>query len=134
MKCLNEDCKNEFISKTDRKKYCSNACKQKYFRKHGKKGEITPLRLEVIYNSIMEAIGKINYGVNPVLEAQKSNNLAPMALGSNEPKKIKIRRSYENYADLKKECQSPEEWAELSAEIEQADHIPQRLRNLLLNR
>lgn len=48
-----------------------------------------------------------------------------------EPTKVKLRRSYENYQQLKIDCQTVEEWVSLKAEILSADHIPMKQRLFL---
>lgn len=57
-KCL--WCDKEFESKKDTAKFCSTSHRVMYNRKHGKRDQVTPLQLQVLYNSLLTAINQIN--------------------------------------------------------------------------
>ena len=72
-------CKDEFEAKKDTAKYCSTSCRVMFSRKNkgNKKAEAEKsflIQANVALNSLLEMVGKINYGVSPVLE-QKSVEL-----------------------------------------------------------
>lgn len=94
MKCLAEDCKNEIESKTGRRKFCSDACKMKHFRKHGKKGVVTKIDVQMLFNdfkaSVQDFTAKINSGVSPViLDSPKNSRIINDELSQwQEPKPV----------------------------------------------
>ncbi len=55
--CLH--CKKGFEAKRESAKFCSTSCRVMYNRKHGKKNEVTPLQMQVLYNQFLEAVGKM---------------------------------------------------------------------------
>lgn len=58
MECLN--CKIKFEPKKSFAKFCSTNCRVKWNRKQPKKDVISKTQLQVLYNSILEAVGNIN--------------------------------------------------------------------------
>lgn len=123
-------CKKAFEAKRESAKFCSTSCRVMYNRKNpSPQKRVIEVKLEVLYNSLLEMVGKINYGVVPtILDAPRIADLRhdePMF-----PPKPKIRRSYENYQQLKLDCESVEAWEELKTEILASD-LPQRQKTLL---
>lgn len=55
--CLN--CQKEFEYKRAAAKFCSDKCRVAYNRKHPKEG-VTKLQMQVLYNSILDAVNQIN--------------------------------------------------------------------------
>lgn len=54
-------CQKEYANKRDTSRFCSDKCRVAYNRKNPKKGDaITPVQMQVLYNSIMGAIRAIN--------------------------------------------------------------------------
>lgn len=56
MKCLREGCDSDFDSKTSRRKFCSDSCKMKHYRKHGKKTVASKFEMQVFMNDIKAMI------------------------------------------------------------------------------
>jgi len=52
----------------------------------------------------------------------------------NEPKRAKIKRSYENYQQLLLDCETTDDYLKLKEEIEEAEHLTTREKNLLLKK
>ena len=132
MKCTLESCNNTFENKTGRKKFCSNACKMKWYRKNPKKEEVTKFDLKVVYNELLDLAQKLSAGT--VLQNQN----APILSNSyfkEEPKqsKFKIRRTFDNYLQLKKDCETEDDWIELKEEIQNADNLSSKQKILLIN-
>ena len=106
MKCLNDNCKVEFESSNNRKKFCSGKCKLAHFRKHGKKNELKLFQMQVLYNQIMDAVNKIGQG-----------NGLPPAVGAvieNPKQEIEVKQpstvnGYQNWHFELNECQNVSE-------------------------
>jgi hypothetical protein len=117
-------CNKEFEEQKDTAKYCSTSCRVMFNRNKPKKDKTisTETKLEVLYNSILEMVGKISdlpkdYQSITHVGVMKSNGeVEPMF-----PIKQKLRRSFENYQQLKLDCESVEVWNELKAEILASD-------------
>lgn len=115
--CLYENCDVEFEER-DGKKFCSTSCRVMYNRKHGKKNTITPVQMQVMYNSILEAINKIS-----------TVNNHPPSFGVIMPNKptpdysVKpiIKRSFDYYKQARVDCENIEQWEDLKAEILNSD-------------
>jgi hypothetical protein len=142
MKCLQEKCDKEFESKTGRRKFCSDSCKMKYFRKHGKKGIVTPMQMQVLYNSVLEMVGKINYGVVPtILDAPKtysqSGSISRSTFEHTDVKqpftaRVSVEKTFDQFKEAKRECENEEDWEKIKAEIENST-LTTKQKNLLIN-
>jgi len=139
MKCLQEECNNEFESKTGRRKFCSDSCKMKYFRKHGKKVIVTPMQMQVLYNSLLEMVGKINYGVVPTMvnydefekKAPIGNPVKP-TMGQPFTARVSTEKTFDQFKEAKRECENEEDWEKIKAEIENST-LTTKQKNLLIN-
>lgn len=132
-RCLN--CENEYEPKRAASKFCSDNCRVKYHRKHGKKNSVSKFQLDVLYNSLLGLAERIEKGLPSVQqefkERQLSNSLNGLSNLGSVPK-IKIRRTFENFVTLKRECECEEDWLKLRQEIENADNLSQKQIHLLL--
>lgn len=129
--CLN--CKKGFEQKKETKKFCSDSCRVMWNRKHGKKGAIKPIQMQVLYNSILEAVGKINSlgGVNIPSAPLSDQNQALNTYQSNSTKPV-IRRSYEYYVQEKLACETMDEWEILKSKIEDDPYLTLKQKNFLI--
>lgn len=135
MKCLSEDCKNEFENKTGRRRFCSDACKMKWHRKHPKKNTATKLDIQVLLNEFKAAIQEMGTGVkvqqlNPISEKEAValyNNTHP-----NQHLEISYvpSRTFEQYKQAKLECDDEHDWMKLKSEI-LASSLSARQKELL---
>lgn len=53
-------CKEPFEQKKETKKFCSTSCRVMFNKKFGKKDEIKPFQMQVLYNQILEVVEKMN--------------------------------------------------------------------------
>jgi hypothetical protein len=130
MKCL--FCENEFANKRETAKFCSTNCRVKWHNKHGgsKSGEVKKSTLQVLVNRMMDRLDKIEAAepTPTVLDAPKYKPIFDEPLQYTKPK---IKRSYENYQQLKLDCDSIESWEELKNEILNSD-LPKQQKILLI--
>lgn len=120
MKCLN--CENEFEEKRkDTAKFCSAKCRVKYNRKYPKSG-ITKVQMGVLYNSLLEVMGRINDGLPKDYVQVKSIGVMKND-GSVEPltfskPKIAIKRTPAHWVELRRECENADDYAKWLENLE----------------
>lgn len=131
MKCLTEDCDNEFESKTGRRKFCSDACKMRYFRKHGKKDSVSLMQVQVLYNAVLDMVGKINYGVTPTLLDGKRDSFAKMDEVGLWVSPKPDTKSFQQFMNELPELETEHEYRTKAAEIE-ASGLTKKQKDLLL--
>jgi len=132
MKCLTEDCANEIENKTGRRKFCSNACKMRYFRKHGKKDSVSPMQVQVLYNAVLDMVGKINYGVNPILNDTPitAKHIYQYPLDEKDCFKP-TQKTFQQFMNELSELETEHEYRTKAAEIE-ASGLTKKQKDLLL--
>lgn len=127
--CLH--CSKGFEPKKPTRKFCSDSCRVMYNRKHGKKGEIKPFQMQVMYNQIMEAVAKINESkslpepIGFIAEQSKHKRTYPSS--------VTILRSAEQWQALKRSCESEDEWYEVKEQILEADNLTPKQKQLIIN-
>ena len=84
MKCTLESCNNTFENKTGRKKFCSNACKMKWYRKNPKKEEVTKFDLKVVYNELLDLAQKLSVGISTQSYNQPNQNVHPITKSTSD--------------------------------------------------
>ncbi len=96
---------------------------------------VSELQAQVFYNAAMETLSAIkqiaalpkDFITATSIGIMNSNgDVQPMF-----PTKPKIRRSYENYVQLKRSCENIEEWEILKAEISASDLTTSQKTNLI---
>jgi hypothetical protein len=137
MKKQCEQCEKEFEYSRDAARFCSGKCRVKWNRNHPKK-EVTKIEMEVLYNQMLDLVSEmknnlaavqpnINYVIS---EIAVPNNEHIMSVGKPQ---IKIKRSFENYQQLRIDCENEEDWVELKEEILNCEHLTQKQKTLLTN-
>jgi hypothetical protein len=131
--CL--ECKKEFDAKREAAKFCSVNCRVKWNRKQPKKNIVTPLQMQVLYNSVLEMVGKINYGVAPtLLDGSKVNHAKLDEVGQWQEAKPTIkRRTPEEWVLWKREILDADEFQEWVKELESADYLTSKQKSLIKN-
>jgi hypothetical protein len=74
--CLN--CQKEYQHKREASKFCSDRCRVAYNRKHPKQ-TVSPVQMQVLYNSMLELVGKIGAPSENVHVAPKQALAAPIS-------------------------------------------------------
>lgn len=121
-------CEKPYKAKRANSKYCSDSCRVGFFNKN-KKGiqdqPITGLQLQVLYNSLLQAISNI-----PTIE---NKNQTILISDKKEPqKKIQIKRSPANWVELRKSLIDESEYNEWRKELEAADYLTELERKQIL--
>jgi hypothetical protein len=140
MECMAEDCKNEFENKTGRRRFCSDACKMKWHRKHPKKNTATKLDIQVLLNEFKAAIQEMG-GLNKqtasdlFLFGEARSDGKPLINGITPETKFEVspvvvEKTFEQYKQLKFECDNDYDWSKLKAEI-MASSLSTRQKDLL---
>lgn len=120
--CLN--CKGEYQNKREASKFCSDKCRVSYNRKHPKKGDaITPLQMQVLYNSVLEAVNTIN-----------AYNGQPPAMALSVPTKTAKNdtKSFQQHLNDLSALETEYEYRQKAAEIEAATNLTTKQKELLL--
>lgn len=128
--CLN--CKKEYEPKRDTSKFCSTSCRVRYHQKHGK-SKIKPVHMRVLYNEVMDLIQKAKLEPQPSYFGVATKDDVKWGQSS-EPVKIRLRRPFLALQALVDECESQEQYEPLRKEIEEADHLTQREKAILLRK
>ncbi len=120
--CLH--CKKDFEEKRETAKYCSTSCRVMFNRNKPKEKKVftTESKLEVLCNTVMDMLTNIKFSptANSSFDGKNTNGFI-LDETAMFPTKPKIRRSFENYQQLKLDCESVEVWNELKAEILTSD-------------
>lgn len=113
-------CEKQYEAKRDTSKYCSDSCRIGFFNKN-KKGNsdqpITVLQLQVLYNSLLEAIGNI-----PKTENKNQTILISEKIEA-QKEKIQIKRSPANWVELRRSLIDESEYQEWRKELQAADYL-----------
>lgn len=132
MKCALESCNNNFENKTGRRKFCSDACKMKWHRMNPKKEEVTKFDLKVVYNELLDLAQKLSAGIVPQVQ-NTSIGYFKDEPGEIQQPKFRIKRTFDNFLQLKKECETEDDWIELKDEISNAENLSSKQKSLLIN-
>lgn len=122
-------CKKDISGKHESAKFCSTSCRVMYNRKNGKRNEIKPVQMQVLYNAIMDKLDKMGLQaiISPI-PAQKST-FDGFTLPATE--KQKTRRSFEYYQQARIDCADIDEWATIKAQIMADEFLTQKQKQLL---
>jgi hypothetical protein len=130
--CLN--CKKEYQPKRDSSKFCSTSCRVGWYQKHSKgKKKVTPTNMQELYTEMLALIKKANSEPSQPLFGVVSKD-EPKWGQTQGPVKIRLKRPFLTLQALVNECQSMEEYEPLRKEIEEADHLSDREKAILLRK
>ncbi len=129
--CLN--CGKEYSAQRQRSKYCSVKCRVAHYRKNPpKKGVvINPIDFQAMHRDIMGAVAKLGTLVDQ--ERVQTINPAP-AFEQPIAKRPAIKKPYATYQALINECESQDQYFQLRAEIEAAEHLSRKEKDILLRK
>jgi hypothetical protein len=139
MKCLEEKCNNDFESKTGRRRFCSDKCKMKHFRKYGKKDVATKFDIQILINEfksmVQEFLGRPDFRQeSSVLDASK--NYKPV---NDEPlsfDKMNQQAGLPSFQDLLNgmaDVHFADEKEDYAEKIRSATYLSEKQQNLLLS-
>ena len=119
-------CQKEFNAKRESAKFCSTNCRVQYNRVHGKKKAISTVQVQVLYNEILDMVNvvkkqgngesRVVYHGNPIQASVVPRSQKTVQQFLNEISELEYEQEYRDKAD----------------EIEQAIHLTEKQRNLLI--
>jgi hypothetical protein len=132
MKCLK--CEKEFEQKRNTAKFCSVSCRVGWHRMFGKKNLVTTIQMQVLYNEMMEAVAEIKRGgvLKPINETWQGNQQYAQTGNLVKKQASGVVRTYAWYLQAKIDCQTSEDWLELSGQIDQDPSLTQKQKDSLL--
>lgn len=129
MKCI--FCEKEFPAKRESAKFCCTNCRVKYHKKFGRKQQavVTEVKLQVLYNSILELAGKLNNAVTPILERPQIpiTNSPPPEWASKS-----VEKSFQQHMNELAELDTEYEYRQKAQEIDKATNLSQKQKELIL--
>lgn len=129
--CMN--CKKEFEYKRESARFCSDRCRAAYNRANPQQA-ITKVQVHVIYNEILELIERAKAEPQQPYFGVATKDGVNLGQTLKEPVKITLKRPFATLQALIDECQSIEEYEPLRKEIEEADHLTRREKDILLRK
>lgn len=130
--CL--QCEKQFDAKRDAAKFCSVNCRVKWNRKNGKKSEIKPLQMQVLYNQILDAVNKIgqNNGLPPAaaykIETVKTEPIKKSSWDEPQSDLVTFQELLNGMVGI----QFSDEKEDYAEKIRKATHLSEKQINLLL--
>lgn len=133
-----QHCKKDFEAKKDTAKYCSVSCRVMYSRKNkgNKKMEAEKsllLQTQVLLNSVVEMVGKVNFGQVPtILDAPRVTDLRRDEPPQYESSKTKTFRSQDYFTSqiMKGVCEDVDGHRRFLEELNESNlpnHVKQQL-------
>jgi hypothetical protein len=142
MKKLCEQCGIEFKYTREAARFCSGKCRVKWNRNNPKK-EVSKVQMGVLYNQILDLVSEMKNKMTDQLGIPSQRFISETTTPKENPinyfgipeqkKKIKLKRSFENYQQLRKDCPDEDEWLKLKEEILSAEHLSSKQIVLLTN-
>lgn len=137
IKCLN--CGSEFEPKRETAKFCKDSCRVLWHRKNGKNKPVTKLQVQVLYEMALSVLEQLNKDKSTELPAdylnfskvgvlQPNGDIAPFVA----PKPQIALKSFDQWREKKRECESEEEWGQIKAGIEAATNLSRKQKDLLI--
>ena len=126
--CLN--CEKEFKNQREAAKFCSAKCRVMWNRKNPSNG-VSKVQMQVLYNSLMEAVGKLNEkGIAVPLTAVSTPKgyFAPTTV----PQPQTALKTFDQWREAKRECELPEDWEKIRVGIQSATNLSQKQKDLLI--
>lgn len=133
-KCLH--CEKGYKAKREASKFCSTSCRVMFSRKNkGKEKKAAEktllLQTNVLLNSVLDAVGKINFGVVPtILDAPR--NLNPVSPEPIVTHKATPFKTLAQYKTEKLELENEEQYAEWLAEIQADPNFSSKQKDLII--
>lgn len=136
-KCL--QCGRNYEAQRLTSKFCSTNCRVKYNRKNGNKEQkVGKIELDVLYNKILDLVTKMERPLpdfinKPSYDGSSFNKYSFDEQAHYQEPKRDLIRTFEQYRQLKLECENEENWIALSEKIRNAPNLSAKQKQLLLN-
>lgn len=149
--CDYKPCGKEYEAKRDSSKFCSTSCRVMFSRankgKEKKEAEKSLLlQANVAINSLLEMVGKINFGANPVLEQaptaptynefknrQSGGGYLAPTTGETFTVKVVPEKTFAQFQQEKRECENEEDWEKIKFQIQKSASLTIKQKNILIN-
>lgn len=100
-----------------------------YNRKHGSNSGIKPVQMQVLYNSILGLVDKMGLGDTPLSLVTENRTTRGLVDIVKPPTPLK---SFDWYRLAKKDIEDEEDWLKMKTEIENAENLTPKQKNVLL--
>lgn len=122
-------CKKDISDKHEKAKFCSTSCRVMWNRNPANKKPkgLTELQqVKVLCTAIMERIEKMPMaGIAPQIEGQTLPQQAPMPIIQETPK-MRLKRSPASWVELRRECQTAEDYDKWLDDLENDRHLTEQ--------
>lgn len=131
--CL--QCKKEYKAERDNSKFCSANCRVKYHRANPKVKvqEVTPIQVQALFNSMMETLGRLEERIKfePVTPKSFDGSSSTKTLMDEAglwetPKKQPLKRTSAHWVELRRECESADDYAKWLEDLENDQFLTSR--------
>ncbi len=128
--CLN--CTAKFQERRSTAKFCSNKCRAAYNRGNPTQ-TVSKVQLQVLYNEMLELIKRVKS--EPQRPFYSTVTKEDVEWGQvSDPVTIRLKRPFLTLQTLVNECESQEQYEPLRKEIEEADHLSDKEKVILLRK
>lgn len=132
MKCFN--CDKEFTPKRSTAKYCSDNCRVKSFLERGKKEKpITVTKLQVLYNSLLDMVGRLDNAKLPDVGLKESQMGSIGTMSNTTRQNLGLDKSVQQHMNEIADLQFEEEFRRKGMEIESATNLTRKQKDLLIS-
>jgi predicted nucleic acid-binding Zn ribbon protein len=125
--CLN--CQKEYQNKREASKFCSDKCRVAYNRKHPRQ-KVTPLQMQVLYNTMLEMFGKMGQAPQSAATPQKQAFMAPI---QQPMPQVNTQVIMQKYVEDRREVTCQEEFQVWSAKLQADNRLSSKQKELVLN-
>lgn len=126
--CLN--CKREYAFKRAASKFCSDKCRVSYNRKHPRQPLVSQVQLQVLYNSLLEAVERLS---NSTLPPTKTSLIAaPVPSQTNLPQ-VAIKAIMSSYWAEKVEIQDQDAYQSWLKRLNLDNRLTSKQKELIIN-
>jgi len=130
-KCEFKLCGKQYEAKRPASRFCSDSCRVREHRLHGKKegGLTTKAKIDIIFNKVQELslpVLKESPKISPVgtvFQNQPETRQAPLV----------AHKDFNYYANNIRDCEDPDLYASLAAEVRSHPYLSQKQKQSLLN-
>ena len=132
MKC--KQCSGELAGKKANAKFCSNTCRSLYSKNNGGNKPLNAIQWQVMYNTIMDAVEKVNDRLDKMGVYLANNQRIMPNISATAPAQAfngTIRKSVEQYITEKREILQESDWITLKEEINKDENLTAKQKLLI---
>lgn len=126
--CLH--CQEGFEAHKETAKFCSASCRVMYNRKKPKgKDAVTPVQMQVLYNAVLDMVGKMGQPEFKGITA--AQNGSPAAISHTTQQRLKPPKTMAQYFEGKRDCTCDEDFQEWLAEVDADPYLGAKQKQIL---